>query len=257
MKNAICILTILLLLPACGEKQSPKPTSAEATTKELFDAVKADEMGRVERLVKRCKDVNATDNLGRTPLDLALDASTPYMALRLVEFGARLAKKAPANVAQAAMVGDINAIRDILHTGGNVNVRDKHGRTALHYAARRGDMGMAQFLIENDADLNIIEPSWSDMPLHQALRRGRNDMIKLLIASGADVNAAARWGYTPLHIAADFEIVSVLIAEGAGVNAKDRDGRTPLDLAESDEVKKLLRSHGAVSGKELGRNEDD
>jgi cytohesin len=63
-------------------------------------------------------------------------------------------------------------------------------------------------------------------------------MVKLLAAQGADLNAADRYGYTPLHYAAqvdfgDAETVKALLAAGADPNLKEKEGKTALHLAAS------------------------
>ena len=58
--------------------------------------------------------------------------------------------------------------------------------------------------------------------------------IKTEIANGADVNAPAEHGYTPLHGAAENDLVdnvNLLIASGANPFAQLSDGKTPYDLA--------------------------
>ena len=66
--------------------------------------------------------------------------------------------------------------------------------------------------------------------LHQAVIDGNIEAVKQHIAAGADVNAKTDdpFGWTPLHIAAEFsrggvgkEIAELLIDKGADVNVKD------------------------------------
>ena len=68
------------------------------------------------------------------------------------------------------------------------------------------------------------------MSIHQAVIDRNIEAVKQHIAAGADVNAKTDdpFGWTPLHIAAEFirggvrkEIAELLIAKGADVNAKD------------------------------------
>ena len=73
-------------------------------------------------------------------------------------------------------------------------------------------------------------------PLHHAAgydRAGSATIAATLIAAGAAVNAKNRYGWTPLHRAANgnVSVVSLLLAAGADVNAKNNDGTTPLHRA--------------------------
>jgi len=116
--------------------------------------------------------------------------------------------------------GNIEAVKQHIADGTDVNAKNKYGRT----------------------------------PLHRAASLGRREIAGLLIANGADVNANS-YGWTPLHNAASWgrkEIVELLIAGGADVNAKDNAGTTPLDWAKNkSEIADLLRKHGGKTGAEL------
>ena len=90
-------------------------------------------------------------------------------------------------------------------------------------------------------------------PLHLAARSGNKEIVELLIAKGADVKAKDKYGRTALHEAIFYfhkETGELLIAKGADVNAKSDDGSgkgvTPLDMAilnDETETADLLRKH--------------
>jgi ankyrin repeat protein len=128
--------------------------------------------------------------------------------------------------------GDIEAVKQHLAAGVDVNAKDDDGGTPMYWAAVNG----------------------------------RKEIVELLIAKGADVNAKSKRG-TPLHFAAKGghrEVAKLLIAKGADVNAKTGDGVTPLDWAEDvknwqrsetkvakKETADLLRKYGGKTGEEL------
>ena len=126
--------------------------------------------------------------------------------------------------------GNIEAVKQHLADGADVNTKDKYGWTPLRYAAN-----------------------------------GHKEIVRLLIAKGADVNAKTLSGWTSLHGAAidgHKEVAELLIAAGTDVNAKNNNGETPLDWAEDvdeddspeDKAAKtvnLLRKHGGKTGEEL------
>ena len=133
------------------------------------------------------------------------------------------AKAPDISIHEAAALGNIEAVKQFLDSGTDVNAKDETGGT----------------------------------PLDEAAGWGRKDMVELLIAKGADVNAKFDDdGSTPLHLAAwkgHFETAELLIAADADVNAKMEDGDTPLDLAKRKHQKlaDLLRKHGGKTGEEL------
>ena len=129
------------------------------------------------------------------------------------------------SIREAANKGNIEAVKQHLAAGTDVDARDGEGVTPLNWAALMG----------------------------------HKETAELLIAKGADVNAKNESGWTPLHEATDWrheEIVELLIAAGADVNAKDEIGRVPLDWAKyKPETADLLRKHGGKTRAELKAEE--
>ena len=174
--------------------------------------------------------------------------------------------KAPdISIHDAAEKGNIEAVKQHLAAGADVNAKHWLGRTPLHWAAIEGHKEIAELLIAGGADVNA-KSSDGSTPLHEAARSGRKEIAELLIAKGADVNAKEDGGMTPLHPAAAAghrEIAELLIAKGVDVNAKSVFG-TPLDQAQvmipasppeikaaRKETADLLRKHGGKRGYEL------
>ena len=62
--------------------------------------------------------------------------------------------------------------------------------------------------------------------------------MKALLAAGANPNARNKWGWTPLHLAAENSdspaVVRALLAAGANPRAKDKEGKLPVELIPSD-----------------------
>ena len=133
------------------------------------------------------------------------------------------------SIHDASAVGDIEAVKQHIAAGMDMDGKNENGMT----------------------------------PLFGAAFNGHKEVAELLIAAGADVNAKDEGGETPLLYAVTFghkEIAELLIAEGADVNAKvevgDYKGQTPLDLATTfrhrrTETADLLRKHGGKTGEEL------
>jgi ankyrin repeat protein len=129
----------------------------------------------------------------------------------------------------AAQAGDTEQVRALL-SGGDVNAKDKVGRTPLHRAADSGFKGIVELLIANGAHINAKDKD-GHSPLYFAAIRGRRDVVELLLGKGADVST--------LHLAAclgDLARLKSLIRLDAFGDGRDKIGRTPLHFANSKVV---------------------
>jgi len=193
------------------------------------------------------------------------------------------------SIHKAAEDGNIEAVKQYLVSGADVNAKGRFGETALDVAVFEPHPEIADLLRKHGgkhstinaaawsgdteavkeflaAGVNVNEKDeYGNTPLHRAAYYGHKEIVELLIAKGADVNAKTKGGRTPLREAAAYghkEIAELLIANGADVNAKDVGGETPLDAASGlfagqqihhghTEIADLLRKHGGKTGEEL------
>jgi len=105
-------------------------------------------------------------------------------------------------------------IRVLLDAGADARAKDSDGKTALMFAAQRGNLAAVQTLID----------------------------------AGADLNATDDDGWTPMMFADEAEVVRLLLNAGADLTIKNKDGETALGMArkyDQTEVVKLLESRGA------------
>ena len=89
----------------------------------------------------------------------------------------------------AAKEGNIEAVKQALNDGADVDSKDEAGETSLNVTARKGHTGIAELLIAKGADVNAKEKMLDEAPLHLAARYGHSETVELLLAKGADVNA--------------------------------------------------------------------
>ena len=130
--------------------------------------------------------------------------------------------------------GNIEAVKQHIADGTDVNAKNKYGRTPLHRAASLGRREIAGLLIANGADVNANSYGWT--PLHNAASWGRKEIVELLIAGGADVNAKDNAGTTPL----DWAIKQIFQTR-----------HSPAVQQRHTETAALLRKHGGKTGEEL------
>ena len=155
-------------------------------------------------------------------------------------------------VPEAAMTGDLAAVRALLKSGADVNAAQGDGVTGLHWAARQGHEDLANTLIVAGANVRATTRFGAVTPLHLAAERGSGAIVSLLVKAGADVDARTGTGATALMFAAasgDTAAVKALIAGGAQLDAKEREReQTPLIFAAAAnrvEVVKVLVAAGA------------
>jgi formylglycine-generating enzyme required for sulfatase activity len=170
------------------------------------------------------------------------------LALMLVAHQA-MAQTREMNLHQAARIGDIARVRQLLERGANANLRDQQRNTPLHVAVYHGNIAIAALLIHDGANVNASN-HYHETPLFYAAAQGQRAAAELLLQKGADVNARDTSQSTPLFYAAvqgRMEVVQLLLQRGADANARNRNSETPLDWAKSHgktDVAVLLMQQG-------------
>src|SRR5256712_10460089 len=107
----------------------------------------------------------------------------------------------------------------------DVNAAQGDGATALHWAAHRDDLAIADLLIRSGARANVAN-DLGTTPLHLACTNRSAPMVERLLAAGANASAALLSGETVLMTCAragDAAAVKALLAHGADVNAKEHE----------------------------------
>lgn len=117
-----------------------------------------------------------------------------------------------------------------------IDAVDEHGATGLHYAALLGCASVANLLVTNSANVEVVNAQGAT-PLLVAVRSRKPNVAKILIEAGAKVDApnAKRGDHTtPLMLAAasgDTEIVQALLDSGADMGLQAENGDVALDFA--------------------------
>lgn len=134
----------------------------------------------------------------------------------------------------AAIRGNSSILESILMLTQNVNSIDKFGYTPLHYACLEGHEPCVDALISHDSFCEFNGSTFS--PLHCAVFNDNESCAdRLLEVMGDDlINLKDRKGRTPLHVCAFNDIedcTKLLLRHSADVNATDFQKRTPLMTA--------------------------
>ncbi|WP_371220042.1 ankyrin repeat domain-containing protein [Orientia tsutsugamushi] len=199
-------------------------------------------------LLKKGADVNIKNQYGYTPLHLASQRIASYYDLDvyLPDDGS-----APLVINEGYYT---NKLKFLLDNGANVNLMDNDGYTALHYASARGRIDVVEFLLNNNADINI---TGKNTVVHFAAKNGYKDMVQfwldrypnMINLQDNDGNTALHLVakhrftilphdiHTPNHIGADdydkrfIDVAEMLLNRGVDTNIQNNDGNTALHLA--------------------------
>ncbi len=162
-------------------------------------------------------------------------------------------------VADAAMKGDLAALRRLILQKADVNIAQIDGATALHWAVYRGDLEMLDALLRAKADVKAANRE-GITPLAMAALYGSPAAIDRLIKAGANAKELGPNGETTLMLAArngNPAAIRLLVEAGADVNARERlRGTTALMWAaeqrHAEAVKALLASGADPAIKSAG-----
>lgn len=219
----------------------------------------------VQLLLDKGADPNLEDSDGNTPLRLALaNRHQPVVQLLL----GRLSKL---TIHDAARLGDLDKVKQLLALGVDVNLKEKDGTTPLHLAAFYGHVPVVEYLISKGADLKaegsygtaLGFAAWNrnteagaallkagDVPtVCAAVGLGDKEKLEALLAGGGSVEAKDPGERTPLQYAAatgDVALAQVLLDKGADLKARASDDSTLLHQA-------ALRCHPKMVAYLLGK----
>ena len=202
-------------------------------------------------IVSRGADVNARNNSGDTPLSIAVrrnlqEQGEALLAAKADIFASNVKGETPLSIALIAPKGPI----EWLFNSNTVGARDANGDSPLHHAARLNLPAAIAFLGEKGADFGAKNGDGAT-PLASAVKADASAAVKALIEKKADLDARDVMGDTPLHDAVLWSArnsLPLLVAAGAKPNARNSGGETPLHQAvrKSDlESIHYLAGHGA------------
>ena len=254
MKRLQLTTIAAVLVVGCATTQQPEPSTTKAQDISIHDAAADGNIEAVNQHLEVGADVNARENNkwtplhyaafgghkevvelliakgadvnldqtdvydfsydGRTPLDVASQYKETEIADFIREHGGKSGAEDSLHV--AVWVRNIEAVKQHLASGVNVNAKIKHGSTPLHNAAKEGHNEIAELLIAGSAEVNAKD-NYGKTPLHRAVQEGYMEIVELLIAKGADVNATNMYRITPLDVAEEFnlsELASILRKHG-------------------------------------------
>jgi ankyrin repeat protein len=137
----------------------------------------------------------------------------------------------------ASELDDDAIVKLLVERGANINVTDKFGRNALHFALRnpKVNMGIVKHLIDKGIDVKARDDN-ERSALHFCCREGHHDALVMLLNLGLDVKVVTAEKINLLHTIfrqnkPNREMIKLLVSKGADVNGEDSRGRTALHFA--------------------------
>ena len=164
---------------------------------------------------------------------------------------------------EASAQGNLAMVHLLLQLGADANANDGGGHNPLYclaneYRASEGG-GVVRALVDGGANVNANGGVKHCTALHMAARRGNVEVAEALLDYGADINARDSLGDTPLRRSVNcdrIQVADLLLRRTADVHSIGNKGLTPLLAARTTAMKQLLRSRseGSSASSELGRS---
>ncbi len=218
---------LIKLLSSAGGKIDQRDADGNTALHRLANAVDANEVDRMKSLIAGGADVNATNQLGQTPLHKAAEKIGGW---------------------DMNEDGDNEPFQLLIKSGANVSVRDNQGRTPLDVLVAADTSFKSEataLLIKAGAKSNETDKKGLT-PVHQALTGewpwpSAGENLQQLAKAGADFSAKDNNGKTPLHYLAALGdqkplffirgVDQLFMSAKVDFNARDNDGNTPLHIA--------------------------
>lgn len=231
----------------------------------IVDVFSAAGLGRDKQLAallqKNPKLAHARTRVGLTPMHFAARQSRLAAVKVLLKYKSDINAKGekypyegetPLYVSLYSSRVSHELVELLLTHGTDVNARDPHDNTPLHFAVEYCDKSIVELLLRHKANVNARR--WrEETPLHWAAYFGcKPGVAEALLAHKADANAKNEFGETPLHVAAGYgrlDLVKLLLAHKADVNIWENEtSLSPLMYATAHlhlDVARLLVARGA------------
>ena len=157
----------------------------------------------------------------------------------------------------AAAVGSLDTVELLLSLGADPNAPDGGSHTPLYSVGNECTVGGAgrvvRALVKAGAEVDASDGVKRCTALHMAARRGNVEAAEALLDCGANLEARDSVGETPLRRSVNcnkIEVAALLLARGADVYSTGSKGITTILAARSVAMKQLLQSK--VEGRSHG-----
>jgi len=188
----------------------------------LMHAITWYDKDKIDWLLAHGANIHLRNHDGYSCLDISISHGFTGLTQLLIDAGAVI------TCPEAAAMNSVSWLDRCLEEGLSIDAKNASGETALFVATQFGYRKLAEYLILNEADVNLADCNGTT-PLMEACGRSCHDMALLLIEAGADIHARNNEGWTAL-MAASYagmsDMVKRLLQCGAEREMVDRYGMT-------------------------------
>jgi uncharacterized protein len=222
------LLAVLCVFVACMPQihaQQPDAGTVERQRRVMLEAAERGDVSTINRVMTAGGSVQVRDDVGRTPLHLAIEAN------RLDVFKLLLAEGADINAIAndldtpwllAGARGRTDMLRLMIPKGPDLLKRNRYGGNALIPACHYGHVETVKLLLGTKIDVDHINSlGWTCLLETVILGEGgakHQEIVRLVLKAGANPNIADKKGDTALsHARARgfTQIIAILEAAGA------------------------------------------
>ncbi|WP_017259021.1 ankyrin repeat domain-containing protein [Pedobacter arcticus] len=204
--------------------------------------INSDKEGIRKMLLENPSLINGSTSHGVSPLMLSCFFNKPDITPVLLDFVKEL------SLFEAASVGKFDEVaHQVYQQPDDINKFSEDGFTALGLACYFGKEEVARYLVLKGAEVNLPSKNgFNVFPLHAAVAGNFVGISKMLLENSAEVNIVQQSGLTPLHSAAqngNIELIILLLEKGADVKIRMEGGKLASDLAKEkgyDEIADIL-----------------
>ena len=205
----------------------------------LFEAARSGHLEMAKWLVSRGADPDHSNEWGDSPANEAASMGHWDLVWYLADAGADLTRQ-PEHahstlVLSAVRHRSVAALAELKRRGVNLSQRQWNGATALHEAARTGEVELLNWLVTaSQIDINAVNDQ-GENALHEAALMGHGEAVKRLLEAGCSIGEKGSAPATSIMFSAirhsNMELLEHMSGKGVlDANAEDR-GRHPLTEA--------------------------
>lgn len=145
----------------------------------------------------------------------------------------------------ASAAGNSPIVRLLLKLGVDASIKDMGGHAPLYCAANECPSAGAvvRVLVQGGAHVDACDGVKQCTALHMAARRGHVEVAEALLDCGANIEARDSLGESPLRRAVNCgktAVTALLLARGADLHSQGSKGLTPLLAARAKDMRDLL-----------------